>query len=70
MDGLPVPVGGDVVIAADGEPIHSMDDLILSISQHQPGDQMTLTVLRNDEEIEVSVTLAARPEDFGSQSRH
>lgn len=65
VDGLPIKVGGDVVVAADGEPIRSMDDLILFISQHQPGDQVALTVVRDGEQIEVSVTLATRPEELG-----
>ena len=32
-----------------------MDDLILFISEYDVGDRVTLTVLRNGEEIEVSV---------------
>lgn len=66
VDGLPIEVGGDVVVAADGEPIRNMDDLILFISQHQPGDQVALTVIRDGEQIEVSVTLVTRPEELGS----
>lgn len=62
VDGLPVPIGGDVVVAADDEAIRSMDDLILSISRREVGERVTLTVLREGEEIEVTVTLAARPD--------
>jgi 2-alkenal reductase len=62
VDGLPIPVGGDVVLAVAGKEVRSMDDLILFISQHDVGDRVTLTVLRNGEEIEVPVALAARPE--------
>lgn len=55
VDGLPMPVGGDVVLAVDGKEVRSMDDLILFISEYDVGDRVTLTVLRNGEEIEVSV---------------
>ncbi|MEE8390159.1 MAG: PDZ domain-containing protein [Anaerolineae bacterium] len=39
VDGLPIPVGGDVVLAVDSEPVRSMDDLILLISQQDVGDK-------------------------------
>jgi serine protease Do len=63
IDGQPVPVGGDVIIAFDGQPILEMDDLIayLDRSTHV-GQTVSLTVLRQGEEVNVEVTLAARPE--------
>ena len=60
-DGMRVPVGGDTVVLANEQPIISMDDLILIISQHDVGDEITLTVLRNGDEVLVSVKLVARP---------
>ena len=65
VDGLPVPLGGDVVVAADGDAVHNMDDLILYVSQREIGEQVTLTVLRGGEETEMTVTLAARPDRIG-----
>jgi 2-alkenal reductase len=46
VGGLPVPVGGDVVIAADGKPINNFDDLLVSTAYKKPGDTMVLTILR------------------------
>ena len=43
------------------EAVHSMDDLILLISQHDVGDRVSLIVLRNGQELQVEVTLMARP---------
>ena len=59
---LPVPTGGDIVIALNGQPVRDMDDLILLISQQNPGDMVTLTVLRDGQETEIEATLDARPD--------
>jgi 2-alkenal reductase len=61
VDGVEVPVGGDVVVAADGEPVNNFTDLLAITSQHQPGDTLTLTVLRGGQRQEVAVTLEPRP---------
>jgi 2-alkenal reductase len=63
LNDLPLPTGGDVIVALNGEPVRDMDDLILSISQQDPGDRVTLTVLRRGERIELQATLAERPDD-------
>ena len=60
IDGLEVPVGGDVVIAVDGESVLDWSDLLTRIALRSPGDQVELTVLREGEEITVTVELEAR----------
>ncbi len=60
--GRPVLIGGDVIIAADGQRIRSFDDLITYISERSVGDRVRLTILRGGKEMEVPVTLEARPE--------
>ena len=45
----------------DGEAITGMDDVISVVNQSQPGEELTLTVLRDDEETEVTITLGKRP---------
>jgi putative serine protease PepD len=37
---------GDVVVAADGRPITSAEELIVAVRKHAPGQRMTLTYLR------------------------
>ncbi|MBN1246211.1 MAG: PDZ domain-containing protein [Anaerolineae bacterium] len=64
MEGSELPVGGDVVTAINGEPINDDDDLLLRISQQEPGDRVTLTLLRDGEARQLDVTLEARPSDF------
>ena len=61
VDGLDVPVGGDVVIAVDGERIADFDDLLIVVASKNPGESVELTILRDGEEQQVSVTLEARP---------
>ncbi len=63
IDDLPVDVGGDIIIAADGHTIESIDDLIAFLERHtQVGQKIELTILREGEEEMIKVKLAARPE--------
>jgi 2-alkenal reductase len=66
VDGGPAATGGiqtgDIVQAIDGQPVTAFEDLISYLFQStQPGQTVTLTVLRNGELMEVDVTLEARP---------
>jgi S1-C subfamily serine protease len=53
--------GGDVVLSIDGHKIVRPDDLARFISLHEPGDKVTLVVLRDGKREEVQVTLGKRP---------
>jgi S1-C subfamily serine protease len=53
--------GGDVVLSIDGHKIVRPDDLARFISLHEPGDTVTLDVLRDGKREEVQVTLGKRP---------
>jgi len=59
-----IPVGGDVVTAVNGTPVHNISELTDQLSKHQPGDQVTVTVVRNGSEQQVTVTLQAWPEEL------
>lgn len=62
IDGLNASVGGDVIIAIDGEAVTSMNDVIAYLARHTSvGQEITLTVLRDGRERTLNVTLAARP---------
>ena len=54
--------GGDVILAVDGRKVVGPEDLSRLISAHRPGEEVTLTVLRNGERDEVEVTLGRRPD--------
>ena len=54
--------GGDVIVSIDGQPVHSFNDLLsYLVSKTQVGQVVTLTVLRGGKEVQVPLTLAARP---------
>lgn len=61
FDGALLAIGGDVIVAIDGVPIQDMDDLIVFLADTTVGQTVTLTVLRDDEEQNVDVTLEERP---------
>ncbi|WP_338325604.1 S1C family serine protease [Streptomyces hoynatensis] len=48
---------GDLITAVDGERVRTGDELIVKIRSHRPGDELTLTVERGDQELSVPVTL-------------
>jgi S1-C subfamily serine protease len=61
VDGQEVAVGGDVIVAMDGQPIPSMNALSSYLAlQTSPGDDLTVTVLRDGERRQVTVTLGRR----------
>jgi S1-C subfamily serine protease len=57
-----VLVGGDIIIAIDGQTVTTGGDLRGWIeNMKNPGDQVTVTVLRNNQRVDVPVTLSERP---------
>jgi len=54
--------GGDVILQVDGRDIVGPDDLAAVIAAHQPGDEVTLTILRDNEREQVELTLGKRPD--------
>lgn len=54
--------GGDLITAIDGRPIRDFDELLsYLVTQKSPGQTAVLTVLRNGQPVDVTVTLEARP---------
>ncbi|MBI3173356.1 MAG: trypsin-like peptidase domain-containing protein [Chloroflexi bacterium] len=54
--------GGDLIIAIDGKSIRSFDELLAYlISNKSPGDSVVLTVLRGEEQSDITVKLDKRP---------
>jgi S1-C subfamily serine protease len=61
FEGTLLPAGGDIIVALNGEAIRDMDDLITSLSGAAVGQRVTLTVLRDGEELRIELTLEERP---------
>ena len=55
---------GDIITALDGESVEGASDLMLAVRGKNPGDTVQLTVNRNGQEQEISVTLG---DDAASQ---
>jgi S1-C subfamily serine protease len=53
---------GDIIIALNNQTIKSNDDLASYLEEHTlPGDNLTLTVIRNNAQTTVTLTLGTRP---------
>jgi len=62
IDGRTINAGGDVIIAIDGQPVFSFDDVLVYVAlQTSPGQTVTLTILRDGKPMDVPVTLEPRP---------
>jgi S1-C subfamily serine protease len=57
-----VKVGGDIIVAVDGRPVGSLDELLLYLEENtSPGQTVVFTVVRGRENLTVNVTLGVRP---------
>jgi S1-C subfamily serine protease len=62
IDGIPIKLGGDVIIAVDNNTVRKIDDLLAYVEMKKSvGDNLELTILREGQMMEVVATLAARP---------
>ena len=57
-----VRVGGDIIVAIDGQPVRRPEDFVAYLEQNKKaGENVTLTIIRNGQRQEVQVTLGERP---------
>ncbi len=62
VDGENYSLGGDIVVAIDGETIRSIDDILVYLQRSKSvGDTMVLEILRDGQKIELSLVLEQRP---------
>ncbi len=54
--------GGDLIVAIDGHEIHQFDELLAYlITNKSPGDTVVLTVIRDGQKQDITITLGKRP---------
>ena len=54
--------GGDIITALDGKPVNTFDELLsYLVTTKSPGDTVVLTVLRDGQSMDITVTLGERP---------
>lgn len=58
-----VMIGGDVITAIDDQAIRSVDELHQFLAEKQPGEEITLSLLRDGKEKTQTLTLAEKPEN-------
>ena len=62
IDGLTAHVGGDVIVAIDGQKVNSFDDLVSILFKNGVvGQSVKVDILRGGSSLSVNVVLAARP---------
>ena len=55
---VPLMLGGDLIVAIDGEQIGDQQDLANVMNKHKAGDSITVTVYRGKKKMDVKVTLS------------
>ncbi|HYZ26273.1 MAG TPA: PDZ domain-containing protein [Geminicoccaceae bacterium] len=48
---------GDLIVAIDDKPLESTEDFFAALEERKPGDDVTLTVVRDDQPTSVPLTL-------------
>jgi S1-C subfamily serine protease len=62
LDGIDILVGGDVIVAIDGQQVTTMDDLIAYLNDStEIGQRVSLTILRDGKTQQIEIPLEARP---------
>jgi S1-C subfamily serine protease len=62
IDGVPVMLGGDVITSIDDKTVRKIDDILVYLQREKTvGDDLKLTILRDGQTMEVTITLGARP---------
>jgi 2-alkenal reductase len=62
VNGLDVTTGGDVIVAVNGHPVRSADQVVRDIGWRLPGETIRLTVVRGQERKTLIAKLGARPD--------
>src|ERR1700726_1616472 len=56
-----IAIGGDLIVAVDGNKVASPFDLNIILNRKRPGDTVTLTIYRGGKKVEMPVKLGERP---------
>ncbi len=57
LGNIPVMIGGDLIVAMDGQPIEDGQDIAHVMNNHRAGDTITVTVWRGKSKMDIKVTL-------------
>ena len=57
LGNTPIMIGGDLIVAIDGEKVESQQNLAQMMNKHRAGDTVKVTIFRGKKQMEVSVVL-------------
>jgi S1-C subfamily serine protease len=57
LGNIPIMLGGDLIVALDGENVQDQQDLAQMMNAHRAGDTVKVTVYRGKQKLDVNVTL-------------
>ncbi len=57
LGNTPIMIGGDLIVAIDGDSIGDQQDLANAMNKHRAGDTVTVTIYRNKRKMNVKVVL-------------
>ena len=58
---------GDIIVAVDGKPVKSMDDMVAAVRSHGIGDEITVTYFQGTTKKTVSLTVGEKPSSVPAQ---
>ena len=53
---------GDIIISMQGIPVNSKSELLEEITQHSPGDKISVSLMRDGKQLDTSITLISENE--------
>ena len=57
LGNIPITVGGDLIVAIDGQKVEDQQELAQIMNNHRAGDTVRITIYRGKKKMDVSVTL-------------
>ena len=57
LGNTPIMLGGDLIVAIDGDEVEEMRDISNAMNHHRAGDRVTVTIYRGKKKMDVSVVL-------------
>jgi S1-C subfamily serine protease len=57
LGNTPIMVGGDLIVAIDGEKVESQQDLAQVMNKHRAADKVVVTIYRGKRKMDVNVVL-------------
>ena len=57
LGNIPIMLGGDLIVAIDGEKIQDQDDLAQMMNNHRAGDNVKVTIYRGKRKMDVDISL-------------